>query len=99
MVVASHHLGTGKDTSAVQQTSTHQSPRPLAATPPGQGICFKQVNEQLGLTWGDDVLRRQVRTLQADLDEADTLVRLQDTTSPRPAPKAASCAVRHLLAV
>lgn len=38
---------------------------------------FKPVNEQLGLTWGDDVLRRQARTLQAALDEADTLVRLQ----------------------
>nr|WP_237332759.1 GGDEF domain-containing phosphodiesterase [Zobellella iuensis] len=38
---------------------------------------LKPVNEQLGLTWGDDVLRQQARTLQAAIDEADTLVRLQ----------------------
>ncbi|AEY01695.1 PAS/PAC sensor-containing diguanylate cyclase/phosphodiesterase [Oceanimonas sp. GK1] len=38
---------------------------------------LKPVNEQLGMTWGDDVLRQQARTLQAAVDEADTLVRLQ----------------------
>ncbi|OIN14047.1 diguanylate cyclase [Oceanisphaera psychrotolerans] len=38
---------------------------------------LRPVNEQLGLTWGDDVLRQQARTLQAAVDEADTLVRLQ----------------------
>lgn len=38
---------------------------------------FRQINEQLGLTWGDDILRQQARTLQAAVDEADTLVRLQ----------------------
>ncbi|OXY82658.1 putative bifunctional diguanylate cyclase/phosphodiesterase [Oceanimonas doudoroffii] len=38
---------------------------------------FKALNEQLGMTWGDDVLRQQARTLQAAVDEADTLVRLQ----------------------
>lgn len=38
---------------------------------------FRQINEQIGLTWGDDVLRQQSRILQAAVDEADTLVRLQ----------------------
>ncbi|MBU3824815.1 MAG: EAL domain-containing protein [Candidatus Oceanisphaera merdipullorum] len=38
---------------------------------------FRQINEQLGLAWGDDILRQQARTLQAAVDEADTLVRLQ----------------------
>ncbi|MFP2769484.1 putative bifunctional diguanylate cyclase/phosphodiesterase [Oceanisphaera sp. KMM 10153] len=38
---------------------------------------LRPVNEQLGLAWGDDVLRQQARTLQAAVDEADTLVRLQ----------------------
>ena len=38
---------------------------------------FRQINEQLGLAWGDDILRQQARTLQAVVDEADTLVRLQ----------------------
>ncbi|MGP7733671.1 putative bifunctional diguanylate cyclase/phosphodiesterase [Oceanimonas smirnovii] len=38
---------------------------------------LKPVNEQLGMTWGDDVLRQQARIMQAAVDEADTLVRLQ----------------------
>ena len=38
---------------------------------------FRQINEQLGLAWGDDILRQQARTLHAAVDEADTLVRLQ----------------------
>ncbi|ART79252.1 putative bifunctional diguanylate cyclase/phosphodiesterase [Oceanisphaera avium] len=38
---------------------------------------FRRINEQLGLTWGDDILRQQARTLQAVVDQADTLVRLQ----------------------
>lgn len=38
---------------------------------------FKAVNEELGMIWGDDVLRQQARILQAAVDEADTLVRLQ----------------------
>ncbi|MDX1269538.1 MAG: diguanylate cyclase, partial [Oceanisphaera sp.] len=38
---------------------------------------LRPVNEELGLAWGDDVLRQQARILQAAVDEADTLVRLQ----------------------
>ncbi|MGO1247931.1 MAG: putative bifunctional diguanylate cyclase/phosphodiesterase [Oceanisphaera sp.] len=38
---------------------------------------FRQINEQYGLAWGDDILRQQARILQAAVDEADTLVRLQ----------------------
>lgn len=38
---------------------------------------LRLVNEELGLAWGDDVLRQQARILQAAVDEADTLVRLQ----------------------
>lgn len=38
---------------------------------------FKQINEQLGLKLGDEVLRQQATVLQAAVHEADTLVRLQ----------------------